>query len=79
MPSTNGADGLAIRTGCARTCYACTPSRTRLSLARRSALIQRMAIWKLADELESEFLDIADGAKHAISRLEPLTRLAPDE
>jgi len=38
-----------------------------------------MAIWKLADELESEFLDIADGAKHAISRLEPLTRLAPDE
>jgi hypothetical protein len=37
------------------------------------------AIWELAGQLESEFLDIAEGAKHAISLLRPLTRLAPDE
>src|SRR5208283_1478154 len=37
------------------------------------------AILELADELESEFLEIAEGAKHAISLLEPLTRFAPDD
>jgi len=37
------------------------------------------AIWELADQLESEFLDIAEGARHAMSLLRPLTELAPDE
>jgi hypothetical protein len=37
------------------------------------------AIWELADELESEFLEISEGAKHAISLLEPLTRFAPHD
>ncbi len=36
-------------------------------------------IAELADHLESEFLDIVEAAKHAMSLLRPLTRLAADQ
>jgi hypothetical protein len=37
------------------------------------------AIWELADALESELMEIEEGAKRAMKLLRPLTKLAPEE
>ena len=54
-------------------------AHTLINGAPLSVAAEGEAIWELADQLESEFMDIAEGAKRAISLLEPLTRLAPDD
>jgi len=54
-------------------------AHTLINGAPLSIAAKDEAIWELAGQLESEFLDIAEGAKHAMSLLRPLTRLAPDE
>jgi hypothetical protein len=37
------------------------------------------AIWELADALESELMEIEEGAKRAMQLLRPLLKLAPDD
>jgi len=40
--------------------------------------VENLAIWELADALESELMQI-EGAKRAMKLLRPLLKLAPDE
>ncbi len=54
-------------------------AHTLINGAPLSIAAKDETIAELADHLESEFLDIAEAAKHAMSLLRPLTRLAPDE
>jgi hypothetical protein len=41
--------------------------------------VENLAIWELADALESELMEIEEGAKRAMKLLRPLLKLAPDE
>jgi hypothetical protein len=41
--------------------------------------VENLAIWELADALESELMEIEEGAKRAMKLLRPLIKLAPDE
>jgi hypothetical protein len=41
--------------------------------------VENLAIWELADTLESELMEIEEGAKRAMKLLRPLLKLAPDE
>ena len=40
---------------------------------------ENLAIWELADALESELMEIEEGAKRAMKLLRPLLKLAPHE
>ena len=41
--------------------------------------VENLAIWELADALESELMEIEEGAKRAMKLLRPLLKLASDE
>jgi hypothetical protein len=41
--------------------------------------VENLAIWELADALESDLMEIEEGAKRAMKLLRPLIKLAPDE
>jgi hypothetical protein len=41
--------------------------------------VENLAIWELADALESELMEIEEGAKRAMKLLRPLLKLAPHE
>ena len=53
-------------------------AHTLVNGAALSVSAEDQAIWELADDLESELMEIEEGAKRAMKLLRPLLKLAPD-
>jgi hypothetical protein len=54
-------------------------AHTLLNGAPLTTNVENLAIWEPADALESELMEIEEGAKRAIKLLRALLKLAPDE
>lgn len=54
-------------------------AHTLVNGAPLTSNVENLAIWELADALESELMEIEAGAKRAMKLLRPLTKLAPDD
>ena len=79
MRLTNGAPAAAIPMDCADLLRLHALAHTLVNGAPLSVSTGDEAIWELADALESELMEIEEGAKRAMKLLRPLLKLAPDE
>ena len=79
MRSMNGAAASAIRTDCADVSRLHAMAHALVNGAPLTTDVENLAIWELADALESELMEIEEGAKRALKLLRPLLKLAPHE